>query len=155
MAEAKKAEQPKLPLSLKREDLAKLELSYGFYSAKTGAGEQEVFLHGDGRVRLKLTRAHDAEPEYRDGKLEPEVLLRLLELLESQGLMTLEDEYPDEEGPPRGRRILTLTTPGTSKRVIVNEPDTPREFERMAGALLLAAGLATPDALLHRFFPNL
>lgn len=154
MAEGKNAKKQELPLSLKPEDLAKLELSYGFYASKTGAGVQEVHLSGDGRVRLKLTRAYNLEPEHREGKLEPEVLLRLLELMETQGLMALDDEYPSE-GPPQGRRILTLTSPGVSKRVIVDEPDTPRAFERIAGALLLAAGLATPDALLHRFFPGL
>ncbi|WNG37359.1 hypothetical protein F0U60_29450 [Archangium minus] len=153
MADAKNTESAELPLSLQREDLKKLEISYGFYSSKMGAGVQEIHLFGDGRVRLKRTRSYEAEPEYREGSLEPQALLRLLELMDYQGLMGLEDEYPSEEDPTV-RRILTLSSPRVSKRVIVNEPVVP-EFERITGALLLTASLATPEALMNRFFKNL
>lgn len=155
MADNQDVENMQLPLSLTREDLPKLELSYGFYSAKTGAGVQEVHLFGDGRVRLKRTGSYNAEPQYRDGKLAPQVLLRLLELMDAQGLMGLEDEYISEEGPPLGRRILTLRSPKVNKRVIADLQVVPPELERLGGALMLAAGLATPEALGNRFFANL
>ncbi len=154
MADTTKAQGEALPLSLTREDLSKLELSYGFYSAKTGAGVQEIHISGDGSVRLRRTRAYDAPPELREGKLEPEALLRLLQTVEHLGLMTLEDEYPTDERPI-ARRILKLTSPKVNKQILADEPMAPPEFERLSGALLLAAAQATPEALGHRFFPNL
>ena len=154
MADTKKAQSEALPLSLTREELAKLELSFGFYSAKMGAGVQEIHILGNGSVRLKRTRSHDADPEVREGTLEPEALLRLLQTVEHLGLMTLEDEYPTDERPI-ARRILRLTSPKVNKQVLADEPMAPPEFERLAGALLLAAAQATPEALGNRFFPNL
>ncbi len=142
-----------LPMSLSSEDLPKTEIVYAFYSAKTGAGVQEIHVHGTGEVVLRKTRSRTAEPETREGRIAPEAVVRLLELMEDQGFRGLEDLYP-AEGHPHARRMVSIAGPSLAKKVAADEPVCP-EFERITGAISLAAGIAVPEALGHRFFPNL
>jgi hypothetical protein len=142
------------PFGLTPETLADVELFYGFQSAKTGAGKQEIVIHGDGAVRLFFSQSrYDEEPQVREGRLPEEVVVRLLEVVEEQHLFHLEDHYPPE-GPSRGGWIIRVDLPDKSKRVAV-EGTHPPSFERVAGAIKLAAGLALPEALGGRFFPTL
>lgn len=142
------------PFGLTPETLADVELFYGFQSSKTGAGKQEIVIRGDGDVRLFFSRSmYDEEPQVREGRLPEEVILRLLEVVEEQHLFHLEDHYPPE-GPSRGGWIIRVELPDKSKRVAV-EGTHPPPFERVAGAMKLAAGLALPEALGGRLFPTL
>lgn len=143
-----------LPFQLDLSDLPKVGILYGFYSAKTGAGKQEITISGDGTVKLFLTRSmYDAKPEVRQGKVSSEVILRLLDVIEGENFFALEDHYPPTHDP-HARRILRFTLPDREKTIILDEPRCP-EFERVAGAVKLTAGLALPEALNRRFFPNL
>jgi hypothetical protein len=138
-----------LPLDLTEEDLPKVQISYGLYSSKTGAGVEEVSLLGTGKVVLRRTDSYNAEPEVREGKLDLEVLLRLLELFEDQRFLGLEEtSYSDHPGL---RRIVTLTSPAVSKRVAVDNVGNA-QFERVVSALLFAASLGEPQVLGRRFF---
>lgn len=142
------------PFGLTPETLSDVELSYGFQSSKTGAGQQDIVIRGDGHVRLFFSRSmYDEEPQVREGQLPQEVILRLLEVVEEQDFFYLEDHYPPE-GPSRGGWIIHVALPDSSKRVAV-EGTHPPAFERAAGAIKLAAGLALPEALRGRLFPIL
>ena len=73
--------------------------------------------------------------------------------MEDQGFRGLEDLYPAKDHP-HVRRVVSILAPSFSKKVAVDEPTVP-EFERITGAISLAAGIAHSEALKHRFFPNL
>lgn len=142
-----------LPFGLRQEELATVEVMYGFYSAKSGAGKQEISIRGNSRVSLYMTRSRYDPPSIHEGKLDVAVVVRLLDLMEEKGFLGFQDHYA-AEGDPHARRVLRLVLPHNTKTVMLDQPGFPA-FEVVAGAVKLAAGLALPEALKHRFFPNL
>jgi hypothetical protein len=142
-----------LPFGLSRADLNKVEILYGFYSAKSGAGKQELAILGSGKVRLLLTRNSEAVPSMVEGQLDEKMIVGLLAFMEDQGFMGFEPLYPSHDGP-HARRVLRLTRPSGTKTVALDEPGFAA-FEMVAGAIKYAAAVAVPEALGQRFFPNL
>ena len=142
-----------LPFGLSAADLNNVEIMYGFYSAKTGAGKQELTVFGSGKVTLYLTNTRGAAPEIRAGQLHPNVVIGLLDFLADQGFLGFEDHYPSEHDP-HVRRVLKLVLPSQTKTVMLDTPGFPA-FEMVAGATKFAASLALPETLNRRFFPNL
>ncbi len=142
-----------LPFGLLPDQVAKTEVFYSFVSGKTGAGRQEMTIGGDGTVKLLFTAVRGEEPTTAEGRISKDVVLRLLDILEGQGILNLEDHYPPK-GDFHSRRTLQLTLPSQTKTVMMDEPGVIA-FERMAGAVMLAAAIALPEAINHRFFPNL
>lgn len=142
-----------LPFGLTDAELPKVEIMYAFYSAKTGAGKQELTIGGDGTVTLLMTKTAGDPPVTRTGHLDPKIVVSLLGFLSAQGFLGFADEYP-AKGDPHARRMLKLVTPRQTKTVALDEPGFPA-FEMVAGAVQFAAGIALPEALNHRFFPNL
>lgn len=148
-----KGETVALPFGLSRSDLGKAEIMYGFYSAKPGAGRQELSILGSGKVKLLLTRSSEAAPSIVEGQLDEKMIVGLLAFMADQGFMGFEDEYPNDDGP-HARRLLRLTLPSGTKTVALDKPGFTA-FEMIAGAIKYAAGVALPEALGNRFFPNL
>ncbi|HVG58115.1 MAG TPA: hypothetical protein VNA24_06145 [Hyalangium sp.] len=142
-----------LPFGLTKADLPKVEIMYAFYSAKTGAGKQELTVSGSGKVKLLLTKTMGDNPTIREGTLDPKVVAGLLDFMADQGFMGFSDHYPSTHGP-HARRVLKLSLPTQTKTVMLDEPGFTA-FEMVAGATKFAASLALPEALNHRFFPNL
>jgi hypothetical protein len=138
-----------LPFSLAPDDLPHVEVMYGLYSSKSGAGVEEVFLHGAGRVVLRRTAAYNAPPEIREGALPVSTVVRLLEIMADQRFDGLDDAYPSDH--PGLRRIVRLRSPKVSKQVAVDNEGNA-QFERVVSALLFAASLAEPEVLQRRFF---
>ena len=144
-----------LPFGITKDTpLDQVEVLLAFYSAKTGAGKQEITLRGDGLVRLFLTRSsQDKSPKILEGHCDPASILRLLDLMEGLGIFGLPEEMPSD-GHPHARRLLEVKLPGRFKRIALDEPGN-YSIEQIIGAVKLAAGLCLPEALNHRFFPNL
>ena len=143
----------KLSFGLKATDLNNVEIMYGFYSAKTGAGKQELTIYGSGKVRLYLTRMREAAPEIREGQLHLDVVIGLLDFLADQGVLGFEDHYFSEHDP-HVRRVLRLVLPSQTKTIMLDTPGFPA-FEMVAGATKFAASLALPEILNQQFFPNM
>jgi hypothetical protein len=141
-----------LPFGLTDLQLADVQVVYAFISGKTGAGRQEITISGDGAVTLFFTPTRDAEPLTREGRVSKDVVIALLDVMEAQGMLQLDDHYPAEHF--HARRLLELRLPSQTKSVKLDTPGV-LTFERIAGAVLLTAGIALPEALNHRFFPNL
>jgi hypothetical protein len=137
------------PLGLTEEDLAKVEIMYGLYSSKTGAGVEEVYLLGAGKVVLRRTASYNSTPETHASPLAVDVLLRLIELFEDQRFFGLEAEYFSDH--PGLRRIVSFSSPKVNKRVAVDN-DGGIQFERVVSALLFAASLGEPRVQGRRFF---
>jgi hypothetical protein len=150
---SEKKEERKLPFGLKEDQLKEVEVMLGFYSAKTGAGKQEMSIDGTGKVKLFMTRVRDGEPETREGQVEKVVVVTLLDFLEGQEVLGMDDVYPSDHDP-HARRLIRVTLPGQVKNVALDEPGVPA-FEQIFGAVRLACGVGMPEALNHRFFPNL
>jgi len=141
-----------LTFDLKQTELPQVEIFYAYYPGKTGAGKQELTLKADG-LKLLRTRSMYTAAETREGPLPPQAVPRLLDVLAEENFFGLEERYPAGDHPSY-RRVLRVTLPGRTKTVIVEGP-APAEFERIIGALKLAASMALPETLLKRFFPNL
>lgn len=146
---------PYLPFGFTQETpLEKVEILLAFYSAKSGAGKQEITLRGDGLVRLFFLKSvQDKAPKTLEGRCDFRAVLRLLDLMEGLGLFGLPEEIPSE-GHPHARRLLEVHLPDRTKRIALDEPGN-YAIEQMIGAVKLAAGQCLPEALNHRFFPNL
>ncbi len=143
-----------LPFNLSKDDLASVDILYAYYSAKTGAGKQEIIITGNGIVKLFLTRSmYDDAPKIKEGKLTSENIILLLDIMEGENFFGLEDFYPPADDP-HSRRVLRLSLPDRTKTVVLEGSCVP-EFERIAGAVKFAVGTALPDAINYRFFPNL
>lgn len=148
------------PFDLSAEQLARVEVALSYHSPKTGAGEQLVLIKGEGpkagqaAVRLRRTANRDAPPVDRDSTLPHAALRALLDLMCEAGFLGLEESYVAPP-PERGLRVIRLKLPDHEKSVSLEYPIDCAHFERCAGAIKLAAGLADPDALRHRFFANL
>ena len=144
-----------LPLGITEEmHLNEVQLVYGFYSAKTGAGRQELSFLADGTVKLFHSRSYnDPNPKTIEVKCSSDNILRLFDLLEGLGFFGLPDEYRSND-QPHARRLLKLSMPGREKVVAVDEPGN-YAIEQCIGAIKLCAGLCIPEAINQRFFPNL
>jgi hypothetical protein len=143
------------PLGITAEmPLNKIELVYGFYSSKTGAGSQEITLRADGTVKLFYSRSYDdAQPKIMEAKCGGDQVLRLFDLLEGLGFYGLPDEFSSNERS-HARRLLKFSMPGREKIVAVDEPGN-YAIEQCIGAIKMCAGLCIPEAINQRFFPNL
>src|SRR5438105_79590 len=73
-----------LPFGLTETDLPSVEIMYGFYSAKTGAGKQEITISGSGKVKLFLTKTRTDAPTVREEKIDLLIVVRLLDLMAEQ-----------------------------------------------------------------------
>jgi len=144
-----------LPLGITKEmPLNKVELHYGFYSSKTGAGRQEVSFFADGTVKLFFSRSYDdSNPKVLEVKCSSDQILRLFDFLEGMGFLGLPDEF-SSNNPSYARRLLKFSMPGREKVVAVDEPGN-YVIEQCIGAIKFCAGLCTPEAINQRFFPNL
>ena len=142
-----------LPFGLTDADIPKIEILYGFYSMKTGAGKQEITVTGTGKVTLLLTKTAGDTPQTRTGQLDPKVVIALLDFMADRGFKNFDDHYPPK-GDPHAREVIKLVTPKWTKTVALDQPGFPA-FEMLAGAVKFAAGIAVPEALNNRFFPNL
>ncbi len=138
-----------LPLDLTEEDLPKIEIKYGLYSSKSGAGVEEVFLLGTGKVVLRRTASYNSPPVIVEGAISVEVIVRLIELFEDQRFFGLDEEHFADH--PGLRRIVSVTTPTLSKRVAIDD-EGGVQFERCVSALLFAASFGEPRVLERRFF---
>jgi hypothetical protein len=138
-----------LPFSLTNETLMDLELMYGLYSSKTGAGVEELYVHGSGRVVLRRTAARDAPAEIVEGTMPVFVLPHLLYLMDDQRFLGMDDAEPPNA--PGLRRILRMRWLGQSKMVAADDYGSV-QFERIVSALELAASLAVPEVQGRRFF---
>jgi hypothetical protein len=146
---------PYVPFGINKDTpLDQVEILLGFYSAKAGAGKQEIRLRGDGKVHLFFTKSEqDTSPKVLEGHCGVEPVLRLLDLMEGLGFFGLPEETPSH-GHPHARRLLEVKVPGRFKRIALDEPGN-YSIEQVIGAVKLAAGQCLPEALNHRFFPNL
>ena len=144
-----------LPFGIdKQTALDKITITLEFFGAKTGAGTQRITLRGDGMARLDFARSvQDKHPKSLEKNCGPATVLRLLDFMESNGVMGMPERIG---GEPKGRsqRVLELTLPGQTKRVAVVE-DGGFAINEIIGAVKLAAGQCLPEALNHRLFPNL
>ena len=141
-----------LPFMLSQENLAKVQIAYASYSAKTGVGKSEISIFGVGRVKLlEETCLDDPNPKVLEGEIPLPILVRVLDAMEEEEFFALEDLY-QHSGTPTGTRVIELSLPEKSKKVILMQPALCLPFERIAGAIKLAAGLVLPDALQYRFF---
>jgi hypothetical protein len=134
--------------------LDSIRITLAFHSAKTGVGPQEIILKGNGSVRLSYLRSlQDKAPKILEGNCGSAAVIRLLDLMEGNGVLEMPDQFG---GAPKGRseRVLELTLPGRSKRISV-AGEGEGGIEQVIGAVSLAAGQCLPEALNHRFFPNL
>lgn len=147
-----------LPSALTPAQLDEVEVFLGYFSPKTGAGRQEIRIKGTGEVQLLRTTAYDQPEELREAEVPRPAAQRMLEVLEDEGFFGLEDMY-EQELPHGGRLMVRVTMPGGhAKQVAVDvlpEHRPPYAFARAIGAIKLVAGLATPEALGHRFFATL
>ena len=137
-----------------RTALETITVTLDFFGAKTGAGTQRITLRGDGMVRLDFARSvQDKHPKSLEKDCGPATVLRLLDLMEANGVMGMPERIG---GEPKGRsqRVLGLNLPGRTKRIAVVE-DGGFAINEIIGAVKLAAGQCLPEALNHRFFPNL
>src|SRR4051812_21884883 len=77
-----------LPFGIdKNTPLDQVEILLAFYSAKTGAGRQEITLRGDGLVRLYFSRSsQDKTPKILESNCGSGTVMRLLDLMEGLGL---------------------------------------------------------------------
>lgn len=144
-----------LPLGIAAETpMNKIELVLGFYSSKSGAGVQEIALRADGTVTLFYSRSYaDTHPKVLKAKCPRNQVLRLLEFLEEMGFLDFPGEIGSGNAAP-SRRIIKLTMPGREKIVAVDEPGN-YAVEQCIGAIKLCAAMCIPEAIHHRFFPNL
>lgn len=141
-----------LPFNLTQEQLPDVGISYASYSAKSGVGKAEITISGSGELALlQETVRDDPNPRVFTETIPMAIVTRLLDVLQEENFFALDDYYP-HSGTPTGTRVITLTLPGRTKQVILDQPASAPAFERVAGAIKLAAGLATPEALQQRFF---
>jgi hypothetical protein len=138
-----------LPFSLTNETLADLELMYGLYSSKTGAGVEELYVHGSGRVVLRRTMTRDSPAEMVEGTMPARVLPNLLQLLDDQRFLGLDDAEPPRE--PGLRRLLRMRWLDQTKEVAIDDYGSV-QFERIVSAIEFAASLAIPEVQGRRFF---
>lgn len=129
-------------------------IEYAYYSAKTGAGRQELRIEGSGVVKLFLTRsANDPRPATQQGIVPRDAVGALVNFMIGEGFLQLKDHY-ETAGRLLSQRVLRLINGTQSKTVELDEPVSV-EFEQFAGAVKLAAALGVAEVLNQRFFPNL
>jgi len=144
-----------LPFELKSEDLPTVRITYAFYSAKTGVGRSEISISGAGKVvLLEEAMLNDPNPQTLEKSIDASIVIRLLDVMQEEGFLTFEDLYRATD-TPGGTRVIELVLPDRSKKVMAEQPTVNPPFERIAGAIKFATGLAVPEALQSRFFQRM
>lgn len=142
-----------LPFGLKVEQLPEVEVSVRYQSPKTGAGRQQLIIRGSGEVALVRTMAFDKPEEIVEARAPLLAVVRMLGVIETEEFFALDDEYPQQRHG--GRYTLHVKLPSQEKQVMVavqmREHQPPQAFSHVLGAMKLVAGLATREALHHRF----
>ena len=134
-------------------EVADASLQYAYLSSKPGAGDQEIHLGGDGNVKLLFRKtANDPAAEVREMSGGQNTFAALWDLFEQERFLTL----PDYQSTGRARVLRSIKfSRGSQTRELYAEGIDDPAFERLAGAIKLAAGILLPEALNQRFFPNL
>ena len=142
------------PFGLSPQDLARVKIILALHSPKTGAGKQRIEIDGTGELRLVRSANREAPEETVPGKVKQTEVASLLVLMENENVLGMELEYKGKTMYSM-RRQISLTLPSGEKSVYADHDVAPPEFERMAGAIQLLAGMGTPQALNHRFLAGL
>ena len=91
-----------LPFMLSQENLAKVQIAYASYSAKTGVGKSEISIFGVGRVKLlEETCLDDPNPKVLEGEIPLPILVRVLDAMEEEEFFALEDTLSAQRHPHR------------------------------------------------------
>ncbi len=143
--------RPSLPYNLASMD--QVRFLYGVYSSKVGAGKEEIHISGDGEVKLLYTVSYNSPPVVRSGMAPVDLVIRLLELFESEGFTKLQSEYVDPSAPDTTRIIGLTLTRGQSTVSVVGS--VVPQFERLAGAIKMVAAIVHPEVSRGTFFPHL
>lgn len=146
-------EESTLPFQLKASDISKIRISYLYHSQKLNAGSQEIIFTGSGTLQLKKNLSNIEKPEVKEVKIGTKEIITLLSKMEEDHFLNLANEYRTQSTDHAYRKI-SLTLPNQSKDVMLFDQNC-EEFEMVAGAIKIIAGLNMPEALNHDFFPDL
>lgn len=138
------------PFGVPREALPEVLLVLHYRSFKPGAGGQRIEVRGDGAVRLVRTMRRGGPEEVVEGRVEPELVARLLALVEEEQLLAF-DGVLDHEAT----RTVRLLLPGDREVVADLGEGTGAELERIHGAIKMVALAACPQAVGRVFLTNL
>lgn len=144
---------PYLPFSLnKNSDFNEIKIRLVFEAGKPNEGRQEICISGSGKIDLFFSRSsQDKNPRILEGNCDQHHIIRLLDFMEGNGIMDAESVAENGQG---SRRFMELILLGKIKRIYLDEANG-YSIQQIVGAIKLAAGQCLPDALNHRFFPNL
>lgn len=135
-------------------DLDQVTIMLAFYSAKSGAGRQEVRISGTGATELFYSRSRtDDKPQVLHTKLDSDDVLTLLTMMEEKNFLAMDDHIPADDHP-HARRAIELRLPGKQKSVRSDQPGV-YAFEQLVGALRALVARHEPRILRQQFFPNL
>ena len=141
-----------MPYQLKLTDLPSVEVVCRIESPKGEFGAEMIRISGATGVTLSHTDTKMGKASELHGKIDPQALVTLIRLFEESGFMESEEEnHGESEGP---KRTLTLVLPGRKKRTEIIGMELS-EFNRLIGAIKLAAGLGVPEALQKKFLNHL
>lgn len=136
-----------------RQQLHETTITYGVYSAEPGGGTQEIVLRGaDFSVRLTAKEDFQAPERTADGKIDGAVLQRLVELFEFEKFALMNpNEQKAAHADLRMLKVLRDKVEITIKRRGVDDV----QFERLVGAVKLAAAMGVPAVSQGTFFVGL
>jgi len=126
-------------------------ITYGIYSSDVGGGRQEIHIRGDLIVKLYYTKHYQSEPKIAEAPIREDVLLRLLEMFEQEKFDMMEQEIVEIQMAEL--RILKLTRLG-NVYTVERRGAVDADFERLVGAVKLAAAIAHPAVTQGSFFPS-
>lgn len=146
--------QTGLPFKIKPEQLPDTVIRFRVASTKVNSGWDEIVIGGDGKVILRASAAANHAPKELAGRVEPLLVMRLLQLFRAEGIEGWRDEYRAKTSEFVAK-VLTIEVKGASlKEVVVSQPEFP-EFARVYGAIKLVASRARAEVLTGGFFQRI
>ena len=117
-------------------------------------GKEQLEISGDGTVTLTRSSNYKAPDQNIFGKVDPEKVVALLALFETEGFMDLERTY-STKSTIKNAWQMKLTLPSGEKPVFAEYGSAPPQFDRLMGAIRLLAGIGAPKSLGQQFFFHL
>jgi hypothetical protein len=128
-------------------------IACALYSAETGGGSEELEIRGrESKVILRYKENYQSQPKTMEGQISAAVVARLVEMFDHE--MFSEMTASGADNPRADLWVLTFKRKGTEK-VVKRRGIVDAEFERLVGAVKMAAATALPEVSQGKFLPNL
>lgn len=143
-----------LPFGLTKELMPEVAIRFLVTSTKPASGFDEILIRGTGQVELRACAGGEMPPAVCNGRVEPLLVFRLMQLLGAEGMEGWDEVYRSPNREYVGKLMQVMLRAEPVKQVSLCVDEFP-EFSRAFGAIKMIASITAPEVLKGGFFQRI